>query len=80
VSRRDDPDLASYVRIGYGQSVRGTGDRGDGGGAILKIVRIIDTVVGLVLGTIRLVAYLGRLLVSLGRWRKPLAARIGMYQ
>ena len=43
-------------------------------------VRIIDTLVGVVLGTIRLASYLGRLLVSLGRWRKPLAARIAMYQ
>jgi hypothetical protein len=56
----------------------GTG--GEGGGAILRIVRIIDTLVGVVLGTIRLVSYLGRLLVSLGRWRKPLAARIAMYE
>jgi hypothetical protein len=46
----------------------------------LKIVGIIDTVVRVMLGTIRLIAYPRRLLISLGRWRKPLAARIAMYK
>jgi hypothetical protein len=68
-------EFADYV-----QTVRGVRDRGGGGDAILKIVRIIDTVLGVVLGTIRLVAYLGRLRVSLRRLRKPIAARIAMYQ
>ena len=75
-----NPRLASYLRIDYGQSVRGIGDRGSGGGAILKFVRIIDTLVRVVLGTIRLGAHLRRLLLSLGRWRKPIAARIAMYR
>jgi hypothetical protein len=64
----------------YGQSVRGVWDRGGGGDAILRIVRIIGTVVGVVLGAIRLVLYVGRARVSLRRLRKPLAARIAMYQ
>ena len=63
-----------------GQSVRGVWDRGGGGDAILKIVRIIGTVVGVVLGAVHLVLYLGRLRVSLRRVRKPIAARIAMYQ
>ncbi|HEX2459619.1 MAG TPA: hypothetical protein VHJ58_05675 [Vicinamibacterales bacterium] len=46
----------------------------------MKIVTIIGTVAGVVLGTIRLVAYLGRWRVSLRRLRKPIAARIAMYQ
>jgi hypothetical protein len=63
--------------------MRASGESGIGGGSggvLLKIVRIIDTVVSVVLGAIRLAAYLRRLLVSLGRWRKPIAARIAMYQ
>ena len=63
--------------------VRASGElgiRGGGGNAILKIVTIIGTVVGVVLGTIRLVVYLGGLRVSLRRLRKPIAARIAMYQ
>ncbi len=58
----------------------GVWDWGGGDDAILKIVRIIGTVVGVVLGAIRLVLYLGRLRVSLRRVRKPIAARIAMYQ
>jgi hypothetical protein len=46
----------------------------------LKIVRIIGIVVGVVLGAIRLVLYLGGLRVRLRRLRKPIAARIAMYQ
>ncbi len=62
--------------------VRASGESstGEGGGAISKIVGIIGTAVGVVLGTIRLVGYLRRVLVGLRRPRKPIAARIAMYK
>jgi hypothetical protein len=46
----------------------------------VKVVRAVDAILGAVLDTMRLAAYVHRSLVSLQRRRTPLAARIAMYR
>ena len=48
--------------------------------ASVKVVRAVDAILGAVLDTMRLAAYVHRSLVSLQRRRTPLAARIAMYR